>query len=201
MCHVTIRGSKEITQPSILTLLSLFFRTFSSCQMATVTITERGNSELPQSITIVRVQEFLRTPFPGFTIRRIPNRRKAFRVTANPEHAVFLSPSGVYTTQIDHLDLHLENYASPCFTARTEDELAQLATILFNKPVYVMAKCKVQVGEQYEWNTRVRQYIATDFVVRLETETDSVRAQLMRLFEKARECIRRGKRFYTKVLP
>eukprot|EP00118_Oscarella_pearsei_P022004 m.250995 g.250995 ORF g.250995 m.250995 type:complete len:380 (+) comp40328_c2_seq36:234-1373(+) len=168
-------------------------------KMATVTITERGTTNVPPAVTIVRVQEFLRTPFPGFGVVRLPQRPKDFRITVDREQALFIPSEDVYTTQIDRLSLHFENHLPSCFVVQTEEELDRLAQMLFSKPVYVMARCKVQVGEQYEWNTRIRQFVATDFVVRLETETDTVRSQLATLFEKARRCIQRGKLFYTKI--
>lgn len=85
------------------------------------------------------------------------------------------------------------------FAVETVAELDQLCALLLSKPVYVMAKCKVQVGEHYEWNTRIRQFVATDFMVRLETGCEDVRRQLMQLFGEAHEQFRRGRKFFTKV--
>jgi hypothetical protein len=78
-------------------------------------------------------------------------------------------------------------------------ELDQLCTLILSKPIYMMAKCKVQVGEHYQWNTRIRQFVATDFVVRLETGCEDVREQLMQLFSEAHDHFTKGRKFCIKI--
>lgn len=80
--------------------------------MATLTITERGNSRRPTAITLVRVQEFLRTPFPGFAVQRVGGAR-SFQITADREQAIFLSDSNNYVTQLDSINMSFQVSLSP----------------------------------------------------------------------------------------
>ena len=73
--------------------------------MATLTITERSSSSRPTAITLVRVQEFLSTPFPGFAVQPVPGTARSFRINVDREQAIFLSNSDSYTTQINSIKL------------------------------------------------------------------------------------------------
>ncbi|XP_062515077.1 uncharacterized protein LOC134190634 [Corticium candelabrum] len=165
--------------------------------MATLTITERGNPGRPTAVTLVRIQEFLRTPFPGFAVERVSLR--SFQINVDREQAIIVTDSNNYITQLDSIRLSFQGRQSPSFEVKSVTELDQLCASLLTKPIYMLARCKVQVGEHYEWNTRVRQYIATDFIVRLETSCEEVRTQLLSLFANAHESFVRGKKFYTKI--
>ena len=74
--------------------------------MATLTITERGNPGRPTAVTLVRIQEFLRTPFPGFAVERVSLR--SFQINVDREQAIIVTDSNNYITQLDSIRLSFQ---------------------------------------------------------------------------------------------